>query len=94
MELSHPPHHHPPTLISRLSFPEIHAPQIMEQCAASNRKIHVAVGKSLQKATTLLQWTFNHFRNAEIVLIHVYLPSPLIPTLCKFNSLSISIFGL
>jgi hypothetical protein len=47
-------------------------------------KLHLAVGKSLHKTTTLLQWTFNHFKNQEIVLIHLYQPSPVIPTLCKF----------
>lgn len=47
--------------------------------------VHVAVGKSLDKAATLLQWTFNHFPNSEIVLIHAYQPSPFIPTLCKLN---------
>ncbi|CAJ1955734.1 unnamed protein product [Sphenostylis stenocarpa] len=44
-------------------------------------KVHVAVGKSLDKATTLLQWTLNHFQNAEIVVVHVYQPSLTIPTL-------------
>lgn len=56
-----------------------------QQSSPTNLKVHIAVGKSLHKTTTLLQWTFNHFQNAEIVLIHVYQPSPFIPTLCKLN---------
>lgn len=52
-----------------------------QQSSPTNLKVHIAVGKSLHKTTTLLQWTFNHFQNAEIVLIHVYQPSPFIPTL-------------
>lgn len=60
-------------------------PQPMELFSATNTNVHVAVGNSLHKTTTLLQWTFNHFQNAEIVIIHVYQPSPVIPTLCKLN---------
>ncbi|XP_045804637.1 U-box domain-containing protein 33-like [Trifolium pratense] len=60
----------------------IHSP-IMEQSSpvTNPNQIHLAVGKSLHKTTTLLQWTFNQFRNQEIVLIHLYQPSPVIPTL-------------
>ncbi|CAJ1933115.1 unnamed protein product [Sphenostylis stenocarpa] len=47
----------------------------------SDEKVHVAVGKSLKKATTLLQWCFTHFSKAQICLIHVYQPSTMIPTL-------------
>ncbi|PNX86372.1 U-box domain-containing protein 33-like [Trifolium pratense] len=55
----------------------------MEQSSpvTNPNQIHLAVGKSLHKTTTLLQWTFNQFRNQEIVLIHLYKPSPVIPTL-------------
>jgi len=60
------------------------------------RKVHVAVGKSIDKAVTLLQWALNHFQNAEIVILHVYQPSLTIPTLCKLVFLSIFVenFGL
>lgn len=44
-------------------------------------KVHVAVGKSIDKAVTLLQWTFKHFQNSEIVILHAYQPSLTIPTL-------------
>jgi len=77
MKLLNPSHPNPFPLSSQQS--QIDSPQPMEQ------KVHIAVGKSLHKTTTLLQWTFNHFQNAEIVLIHVYQPSPFIPTLCKLN---------
>ncbi|RDY09516.1 U-box domain-containing protein 33 [Mucuna pruriens] len=46
-----------------------------------DEKVHVAVGKSLKKAATLLQWCFTHFRKAQICLLHVYQPSTMIPTL-------------
>ncbi|KAJ1406887.1 Zinc finger, RING/FYVE/PHD-type [Sesbania bispinosa] len=86
---SHPPHpHHAPPPSSILRFPfhavpsssqsQIHLPQPMEH---SNRKVHVAVGKSLEKAVSLLRWTFNQFPNTEIVIIHAYQPSQMIPTL-------------
>ncbi|KAL2332129.1 hypothetical protein Fmac_019710 [Flemingia macrophylla] len=44
-------------------------------------KVHVAVGKSLHKTLLLLQWAFNHFRSAEIVIVHAFQPSLTIPTL-------------
>ncbi|XP_027345004.1 U-box domain-containing protein 33-like isoform X3 [Abrus precatorius] len=50
----------------------------MEEC---DHKLHVAVGRSLKKAATLLQWCFTHFRNTHIHLLHVYQPSTMIPTL-------------
>ncbi|TKY67348.1 U-box domain-containing protein 33 [Spatholobus suberectus] len=50
----------------------------MDEC---HGKVHVAVGKSLKKAATLLQWCFTHFSNAQIGLLHVYQPSTMIPTL-------------
>ncbi|XP_073040276.1 U-box domain-containing protein 33-like isoform X2 [Primulina eburnea] len=43
--------------------------------------VHVAVGKSVEKAVALLQWSFNTFQGDEICLLHVHRPSPLIPTL-------------
>lgn len=51
-------------------------------------KVYVAVGKSLEKALRLLRWTFKRFgKSREICILHVFQPSPLIPTLC--NSLSL-----
>lgn len=47
--------------------------------------VHVAVGKSVEKAVALLQWSFNTFQGHEICILHVHRPSPLIPTLCKFH---------
>nr|KYP68186.1 U-box domain-containing protein 33 [Cajanus cajan] len=46
-----------------------------------DQNVHVAVGKSIKKASTLLQWCFTHFSKAQIRLIHVYQPSTKIPTL-------------
>lgn len=43
--------------------------------------VHVAVGKSVEKAVALLQWSFNTFQGHEICILHVHRPSPLIPTL-------------
>lgn len=43
--------------------------------------VHVAVGKSVEKAVALLQWSFNTFQGHEIRILHVHRPSPLIPTL-------------
>ncbi|KHN21956.1 U-box domain-containing protein 33 [Glycine soja] len=43
--------------------------------------VHVAVGKSLKKAATLLQWCFTHFSKPQIFLLHVHQPSTMIPTL-------------
>ncbi|CAL0329139.1 unnamed protein product [Lupinus luteus] len=63
------------------SHPHLHHDEhssMEEKCA---EKVHVAVGKSVQKATTLLQWCLSQFKNTHICLIHVYQPSPLIPTL-------------
>ncbi|CAN6695927.1 unnamed protein product [Malus baccata var. baccata] len=44
-------------------------------------KVHVAVGKSVEKALSLLRWTFKHFGCKEICLLHVHKPSQHIPTL-------------
>ncbi|XP_047174561.1 U-box domain-containing protein 33-like isoform X1 [Vigna umbellata] len=46
-----------------------------------DQKVHVAVGKSLKKGTTLIRWCFTHFSKAQICLLHVYQPSTMIPTL-------------
>lgn len=41
----------------------------------------VAVGKSIEKTVSLLQWTFQHFGVGDVCLLHVHQPSPVIPTL-------------
>lgn len=46
-------------------------------------RVHVAVGKSVEKSKSLLHWTLRRFGSCEICLVHVHQPSPLIPTLCK-----------
>ncbi|OIW09178.1 hypothetical protein TanjilG_11316 [Lupinus angustifolius] len=48
-----------------------------EQCS---QMVHVALGKSLVKASNLLQWAFTHFKNTKICILHVYQPSSTIPT--------------
>ena len=57
-----------------------HVPETMEECGG---KVHVAVGKSVEKAVNLLRWTFTRFNNTEICILHVYQPSSVIPTLCE-----------
>ncbi|KAJ4816786.1 U-box domain-containing protein kinase family protein [Rhynchospora pubera] len=49
--------------------------------SSAGQKLHVAVGKSPEKTLSLLRWTFRRFVCTEIVLLHVYQPSPVIPTL-------------
>ncbi|KAK7257810.1 hypothetical protein RIF29_32049 [Crotalaria pallida] len=68
MPAAHPPSHHD----------DVPPNSMEEECA---EKVHVAVGKSVQKAATLLQWSFTQFKNSHICLLHVYQPSRLIPTL-------------
>lgn len=53
-------------------------PEIVEEGGAG---VHVAVGKSVDKAVALLRWTFQKFGGGEICILHVHQPSPLIPTL-------------
>ncbi|QHN98846.1 U-box domain-containing protein [Arachis hypogaea] len=94
MELLHPlpPHHHDPPLaadaLHRYSPPpstssrvEFHALATPPEAAAEEDKVHVAVGKSVGKGATLLQWAFSNFTNPHILLLHVHQPSPFIPTL-------------
>ncbi|PSR86705.1 Serine/threonine-protein kinase [Actinidia chinensis var. chinensis] len=52
-------------------------PEIVEE---GGDRIHVAVGKSVDKAIALLRWSFERFRNREICILHVHQPSPFIPT--------------
>ncbi|KAL6967509.1 hypothetical protein U1Q18_033318 [Sarracenia purpurea var. burkii] len=53
-------------------------PEIVEE---NGLRIHVAVGRSVDKSVALLQWTFRQFGSAEICILHVHQPSPRIPTL-------------
>ncbi|XP_068338373.1 U-box domain-containing protein 33-like [Pyrus communis] len=54
-------------------------PEVCEEGGGGD-KVHVAVGKSVEKALSLLRWTFKHFGCNEICILHVHQPSPLIPT--------------
>ncbi|GAV57922.1 Pkinase domain-containing protein/U-box domain-containing protein [Cephalotus follicularis] len=63
-------------------------PEIVEESSSSNSgngngddKVFVAVGKSVDKALSLLQWSFRTFEGRKFVLLHVHRPSPFIPTL-------------
>ncbi|KAG8387827.1 hypothetical protein BUALT_Bualt02G0061600 [Buddleja alternifolia] len=55
--------------------------QLPEAAGEGGGTVHVAVGKSVEKTVSLLQWSFSTFRGQEICLLHVHRPSPLIPTL-------------
>ncbi|XP_062173012.1 U-box domain-containing protein 33-like isoform X2 [Alnus glutinosa] len=48
---------------------------------AGNDKLHVAVGKSVERTVALLQWAFKQFGCREICILHVHQPSHVIPTL-------------
>ncbi|TYH93693.1 hypothetical protein ES332_A13G271300v1 [Gossypium tomentosum] len=49
--------------------------------AGEKDKVFIAVGKSVERAVNLLQWTLKRFGGKHICLLHVHQPSPLIPTL-------------
>ncbi|KAF8030877.1 hypothetical protein BT93_D0157 [Corymbia citriodora subsp. variegata] len=51
------------------------------EMAGPREKVYVAVGRSVDKAIALLQWSMEWFAGAEICIIHVHQPSPFIPTL-------------
>lgn len=53
-------------------------PEIVEE---GGDRVHVAVGKSVDKAISLLVWAFRQFGNREVCILHVHQPSPFIPTL-------------
>ncbi|XP_012827818.1 PREDICTED: U-box domain-containing protein 33-like isoform X2 [Erythranthe guttata] len=55
----------------------------MTRAETGGGKVHVAVGKSVEKTVALLTWTFSMFPGQEICLLHVHRPCHLIPTLCK-----------
>lgn len=54
-------------------------PEIVEE-DGNNNKIHVALGKSVEKAMSLLDWTFRRFHGKDVCILHVHQPSHLIPT--------------
>jgi hypothetical protein len=56
-------------------------PDIAE--ASSSERVYVALGNSIEKAVSLLNWVFESLGTRQICLLHVHRPSPLIPTLCK-----------
>uniref|UniRef100_A0A2P2LV02 RING-type E3 ubiquitin transferase n=1 Tax=Rhizophora mucronata TaxID=61149 RepID=A0A2P2LV02_RHIMU len=58
-------------------------PDIAEEGTSnsSGEKVYVAVGKSMDKAASLLHWVFRSFIGREVCLLHVHQPSTLIPTL-------------
>ncbi|GFZ18010.1 U-box domain-containing protein kinase family protein [Actinidia rufa] len=60
------------------THPPLPPPEIVEE---GGDRVHVAVGKSVDKAIALLRWSFERFGNREICILHVHQPSPLIPTL-------------
>ncbi|PON36720.1 Tyrosine-protein kinase [Parasponia andersonii] len=90
---SHPPSHGPSTeSLSGFSSPasfqlgfdrgaSSQLPEIVEDDA--NKVVHVAVGKSVEKAISLLNWTFRRFEGKGVCILHVYRPSQLIPTHCE-----------
>ncbi|KAG6681474.1 hypothetical protein I3842_13G094400 [Carya illinoinensis] len=93
LQPSHPPHHslagdqfHGLSSPSSFRFgfhQEVSSrsclPEMVEE--AGDEKVHLAVGKSVDRAVALLQWSFKRFRNREICILHVHQPSHAIPTL-------------
>ncbi|XP_050213435.1 U-box domain-containing protein 33-like [Mercurialis annua] len=49
--------------------------------SSSSEKVYVAVGKSVEKGLSLIQWSVNRFRSKEICILFVHQPSLHIPTL-------------
>lgn len=99
---SYPPIHGPsPESLSgfsspasfRLGFDRTSPTQLPEIVEDDGNKVHVAVGKSVEKAMSLLNWTFTHFEGKEVCILHVYQPSQLIPTHCKSLSWPKWVFG-
>lgn len=84
--LSSPSNCHQAMTISALTSP---SPEITVH---GDDKVHVAVGKSLDKAVSLLKWSINRFENHEICILHVHQPSPFIPTLRKSSTHTLNVF--
>lgn len=53
---------------------------VEEEQSRRREKVYVAVGRSEDKAVSLLLWTLRTFRSYEICLVHVHQPSAFIPT--------------
>ncbi|KAK4785270.1 hypothetical protein SAY86_001959 [Trapa natans] len=51
------------------------------EAPSGGEKVYVTVGKTVEKALALIQWSLEQFCGREICLVHVHQPSPLIPTL-------------
>lgn len=91
MELLNPAHRDPipgPSFGPRVDRPaNTQFPESAEETGGFNAgeqdKVFIAVGKSVEKAVNLLQWTLKRFGGKNICLLHVHQPSPLIPTLSK-----------
>ncbi|KAF9665511.1 hypothetical protein SADUNF_Sadunf16G0130400 [Salix dunnii] len=49
--------------------------------SSSSERVYVALGNYIEKAVSLLNWVFESLGTRQICLLHVYRPSPLIPTL-------------
>ncbi|XP_061959476.1 U-box domain-containing protein 33-like [Populus nigra] len=83
---AHPPHHNlnPKSHSSGLvvgSDRMLSSDQLLDIVEeVSNERVYVAVGNSLEKALSLLNWVFNILGTRQICLLHVHRPSPLIPT--------------
>ncbi|KAH8520387.1 hypothetical protein H0E87_001724 [Populus deltoides] len=54
-------------------------PDIAEE--SSSERVYVALGNSIEKAVSLLNWVLESLGTRQICLLHVHRPSPLIPTL-------------
>jgi hypothetical protein len=85
---AHPPHHNPNPNSHSVGFGfgpngmlSSQLPDIAE--ASSSERVYVALGNSIEKAVSLLNWVFESLGARQICLLHVHRPSPLIPTLCK-----------
>ncbi|XP_010557275.1 PREDICTED: U-box domain-containing protein 33-like [Tarenaya hassleriana] len=86
LQPEHPPHLDPTRYPLRgLSSPSrLFSPETAEEDTLRRNIadiVYVAVGKTVDKALSLLQWSFKQFAGCEICLLHIHQPSPLIPTL-------------
>uniref|UniRef100_A0A1S4E4K3 RING-type E3 ubiquitin transferase n=1 Tax=Cucumis melo TaxID=3656 RepID=A0A1S4E4K3_CUCME len=91
LNLHHPPHfsslnalhgfYSSSTLLPTMLNPRLCG--VVEEASGgdSGDFVYVAVGKSFEKSTSLLRWTFRCFGDKEIRLLHVHQLSTVIPTL-------------